>query len=62
MKVSRIEVIRKLCQKEYGAKRPTAKQQLAVIRKYELNLYTTDGKRRSKEVIGKAIAKVITSL
>ena len=62
VKVSRIEVIRRLCQREYGAKRPTAQQQLEVIKKYELNLYTSDGKRRSKEVVGKAIAKVITSL
>ena len=62
MKVSIFEVIRRLCKKEYGAKRPTAQQQLEVIKKYELNLYTSDGKRRSKEVIGKAIAKVITSL
>ena len=62
MKVSRIEVIRRLCKKEYGAKRPTAQQQLEVIRKYDLNLYTSDGKRRNKEVIGKAIAKVISSL
>jgi hypothetical protein len=62
VKVSRIEVIRRLCKKEYGAKRPTAQQQLEVIKKYDLNLYTSDGKRRSKEVIGKAIAKVITSL
>ena len=42
--------------------RPAAQQQLEVIKKYELNLYTSDGKRRSKEVIGKAIAKVIKSL
>ena len=62
MKVSRLEVIKKLILKEYGAKRPTAQQQLEVIKKYDLNLYTSDGKRRSKEVIGKAIAKVITSL
>ena len=62
MKVSRIEVIRRLCKKEYGAVRPTAKQQLEVIKKYGLNLYTEDGKRRSREVIGKHIAKVIKSL
>ena len=62
MKVSRIEVIRKLVHKEYGAKRPTAEQINAVIKKYDLNLYTSDGKRRNKEVIGKAIAKVIGSL
>ena len=62
MKVSRLEVIKKLILKEYGAKRPTAEQMNAVIRKYDLNLYTSDGKRRNKEVIGKAIAKVISSL
>ena len=62
MKVSRIEVIRRLCKKEYGAVRPTASQQFAVIKKYGLNLYTEDGKRRSREVIGKHIAKVIKSL
>ncbi len=57
-----MDVIRKLVRKEYGAKRPTAEQMNAVIRKYDLNLYTSDGKRRNKEVIGKAIAKVISSL
>ena len=62
MKVSRIEVIRRLCRKEYGAVRPTADKINAVIKKYGLNLYTGDGKRRSREVIGKHIAKVIKSL
>ena len=62
VKVSRLDVIRKLCVREYGAVRPTAQQQLAVIKKYGLNLYTEDGKRRSREVIGKHIAKVIKSL
>ena len=62
MKVSRIEVIRRLCRKEYGAVRPTADKINAVIKKYGLNLYTEDGKRRSREVIGKHIAKVIKSL
>jgi hypothetical protein len=62
MKVSRIEVIRRLCKKEYGAVRPTADKINAVIKKYGLNLYTEDGKRRSREVIGKHIAKVIKSL
>ena len=62
MKVSRIEVIRRLCRKEYGAVRPTADKINAVIKKYGLNLYTEDGKRRSREVIGKNIAKVIKSL
>ena len=62
MKVSRIDVIKKLCVREYGAVRPTADQINLVIRKYGLNLYTEDGKRRSKEVIGKHIAKVIKSI
>lgn len=62
VKVSRLDVIRKLCVREYGAVRPTAQQQLAVIKKYGLNLYTEDGKRRSKEVIAKHIAKVIESI
>jgi hypothetical protein len=62
VKVSRLDVIKKLLHKEYGAKRPTAEQMTLVIKKYELNLYTSDGKRRNKEVIGKAIAKVISSL
>jgi len=62
MKVSRIEVIRRLCKREYGAVRPTADKINAVIKKYGLNLYTEDGKRRSREVIGKHIAKVIKSL
>jgi len=57
-----MDVIRKLVRKEYGAKRPTAEQINLVIKKYDLQLYTSDGKRRNKEVIGKAIAKVITSL
>ena len=62
MKVSRFEVIRKLVKKEYGAKRPSAQQINDLIKKYELNLYTSDGKRRNREVIGKAISKVIESL
>ena len=62
MKVSRFEVIRKLVKKEYGAVRPTAHQINEVIKKYELNLYTSDGKRRNREVMGKAISKVIESL
>ena len=62
MKVSRFEVIKKLVKKEYGAKHATAEQINAVIKKYELNLYTSDGKRRNREVIGKAISKIIESL
>jgi len=62
VKVSRLQVIQRLVRKEYGAKRPTAEQINMIIQRYELNLYTSDGKRRNKEVIGKAIAKVISSL
>ena len=62
MKISRMGVIRQLVRKEYGAVRPTADKINAVIKKYGLNLYTEDGKRRSREVIGKHIAKVIKSL
>ena len=62
VKVSRFEVIRKLVKKEYGAKRPSAQQINDLIKKYELNLYTSDGKRRNSEVIGKAISKIIETL
>ena len=62
MKVSRIEVIRRLCRKEYGAVRPTADKINAVIKKYELNLYTSDGKRRSREVLTKSMAKAVAKL
>jgi hypothetical protein len=62
VKVSRFEVIRKLVKKEYKSKRPTAQQINDLIKKYELNLYTSDGKRRNREVMGKAISKVIESL
>ena len=62
MKVSRMGVIRKLIRKEYGAVRPTAEKILAVIKKYELNLYTSDGKRRSREVLTKSMAKAVAKL
>ena len=62
MKVSRIEVIRRLCKKEYGAVRPTADKILAIVKKYELNLYTSDGKRRSREVLTKSMAKAVAKL
>ena len=57
MKVSRIDIIRKLVIKEYKAQRPTASQINEVISKYGLNKYTTDGKKRSKEVMTEAVAK-----
>ncbi len=62
MKVSRVGVIRQLIRKEYGAVRPTAEKILAVIKKYELNLYTSDGKRRSREVLTKSMAKAVAKL
>jgi len=57
-----MEVIKKLVRKEYKSMRPTAHQINEVIKRYDLSLYTADGKRRNREVIAKAIAKVIESL
>ena len=62
MKISRYQVIRRLVRKEYKAVRPTAEQINAVIHKYGLNKYTADGKKRSREVISKAMAKALNSL
>ena len=53
MKVSRLDIIKKLLVKEYKALRPTAEQISAVISKYDLNLYNKDGNHRSKEVMTK---------
>ena len=60
--VSRIWVIRELCKKKYKSVRPTAVQIKAVIDEYGLNRYTTDGKKRSKEVITEAMQKAVASL
>ena len=62
MKVSRFDVIRKLIRKEYKDKRPNAIQMLAVINRYDLQKYTKDGKKRSREAMTKAIAKAVQSL
>ncbi len=62
MKISRYQVIRRLVRKEYKSVRPTAEQINAVIHKYGLNKYTADGKKRSREVISKAMAKALNSL
>ena len=62
MKVSRFEVIKKLIRKEYKNKRPTSLEMLKVIRKYDLQRYTKDGKKRSREAMTKAIAKAVQSL
>ena len=62
MKVSRFDVIKKLIRKEYKSKRPTAIEMIEVIRKYDLQKYRSDGKKRSREVMTKAIAKAYKSL
>lgn len=61
-KISRMWVIRQLCLKTFGAKRPTAKQINEIIHTYSLNRYTEDGKKRSKEVIKEAMQKAYASL
>ena len=62
MKVSRFEVIKKLIKKEYKNKRPTSFEMLKVIRKYDLMRYRSDGKKRSREAMTRAIAKAVKSL
>ena len=62
MKVSRFEVIKKLIKKEYKNKRPTSIEMLNVIRKYDLQRYRSDGKKRSREAMTKALAKAVKSL
>jgi len=61
-KVSRLWVIRQLCLKHFGAKRPTAIQINTIIKSYDLNRYTSDGKKRTKEVIKEAISKAYSKL
>ena len=62
MKISRMELIKKLIHKEYKKKRPTSHQMLEVIRKYDLQRYRSDGKKRSREAMTKAVAKAYKSL
>ena len=62
MKVSRLKVIQMLVRKRYKAKRPTAEQINEIIHAYNLNKYTADGKKRSREVISKHMAKALNSL
>ena len=62
MKVSRFELIKKLIKKEYKNKRPSSSEMLGVIRKYDLQRYRSDGKKRSREAMTKAIAKAYKSL
>ena len=62
MKVSRFDIIKKLIRKEYKKERPTSHQMLEVIRKYDLQRYRSDCKKRSREAMTKAIAKAYKSL
>ena len=62
MKISRFELIQKLIRKEYKNKRPKAGQMMEVIYKYNLQLHKSDGKRRSREAMTKAVAKADKSL
>jgi len=61
-KISRIWLIRRLCHKHYKSVRPTASQINNVIHMYKLNRYGVDGKKRSKEVLKKNIAKAYAKL
>jgi len=61
-KVSRMWVIREICKKKYGTVRPTAIQLNTVIRDWNLNRYTIDGKKRSKEEITKAMQIAYASI
>jgi len=60
--ISRMWVIRKLCQKKHGTVRPTAIQINEVILEWGLNRYTAEGKKRDKEVIKKAMQKAVAFL
>ena len=62
MKVSRFDIIKKLIRREYKDKRPNAKEMMEVIHKYDLQQYRSDGKKRSREVMTKALAKAVKSL
>ena len=62
MKINRMELIKRLINKEYKKKRPNAREMMAVIYKYDLQLHRSDGKRRSREVMTKAVAKAFKSL
>ena len=61
-KINRFELIKKLIKKEYKKKRPNATEMLAVIRKYDLQRHRSDGKKRSREAMTKAVAKAYKSL
>jgi len=62
VKISRIQLIQRLVRKKYKSKRPTAGQINEIIHEHGLNRFTTDGKKRSREVISKHMAKALNSL
>ncbi len=62
MKISRVELIRKLTRKEFGKRHATAEEILMIIEKYNLQKYKKDGKRRNKEVLSRAVALAYKSL
>tara|TARA_Y100000310_G_scaffold309757_1_gene354222 strand:- start:326 stop:517 length:192 start_codon:yes stop_codon:yes gene_type:complete len=57
VRVSRFKVIQKLVKMKYKSKRPTAIQIQEIIMENDLSLYKSDGKKRNREVVGKAVAK-----
>ena len=61
-RINRYQLIRKLVQKEYKKKRPNATEMMAVINKYDLQLHKSDGRKRSREAMTKAVAKAFKSL
>ena len=61
-KISRMWLIRELCKKHFGAKRPTAIEINTIVKSFGLNRYTEDGKKREKEVIAKAMQKAYASI
>ena len=64
MKINRVELIKKLIRKEYKGKkkRPNAIDILGIIRKYDLQTHRSDGKKRSREAMKRAVAKAYNSL
>jgi hypothetical protein len=62
VKVSRFDIIKKLVRKEYKKERPTGIQILELIHKHDLSLFTESGKKRSREAVGKAVAKAVLYL
>jgi hypothetical protein len=62
VKISRVELIQRLAHKEFGKRHSTAEELLIIIKKYNLQRYKKDGKRRNKEVLTRAVALAYKSL